>query len=243
MSGSWLCCSQADTLLFTAVFAEGSIPDAATESTVRAEFWSHDNKRELIWDSLRITCKRLWCYSQFDSHQISVSLSEPSHRQSLEEAALNVSRLILLEQAVGLQLRYPDVEEFVAFCLEETGLFNMKSSYIFVWRTATAFDNYSYLHMIENVSCVQVDPIWFLVYRHYCQTNVEGALHSPPGDLEWTKCVFKHFQMYNVENPVIKCDVYLHRVDVWSNVRSLLPAQSIAEEEIKQRLYKIWLYS
>lgn len=51
--------------------------------------------------------------------------------------------------------------------------------------------------------------------------------------------MFKHFQMYNVENPVIKRDVLLHRVDVWSNARSLLPARSIAEEEIQQRLYKI----
>lgn len=40
-----------------------------------------------------------------------------------------------------------------------------------------------YLHVIENVPCVQVDPIRFLVYGHHCETDIEGALDSSPADL------------------------------------------------------------
>lgn len=40
--------------------------------------------------------------------------------KSLEEAAVNVCCLVLLVQAMGLKLGYPNVEELMALCLGKT---------------------------------------------------------------------------------------------------------------------------
>lgn len=48
-SGWWLCCSHAETFLFTAVFPEGGSPGATVRSVRPAELWSGDT--EFGWSS------------------------------------------------------------------------------------------------------------------------------------------------------------------------------------------------
>lgn len=57
------------------------------------------------------------------------------------------------------------------------------------WRT------YVYLHVIEDVPRIQVDAVRFLVYGHHSEADVQGALHSSPGDLDREGRTFTHFQI------------------------------------------------
>ena len=94
----------------------------------------------------------------------------------MDEAAVSLSRLLLPEQAMGLELGHPDVEEFMALGL----------------------------HVIEDVSCIQVNTVRFLIYGHDSQAHVQRALDTPPGDLTRTTGSFKRFQIESVKYHVVR---------------------------------------
>lgn len=80
--------------------------------------------------------------------------------ESVEEATVDESRLILLVQAVGLKLSDPDVEEFVALGLQETNISSQGTIFLCVCeQQAATFGDYIYLHVVEDVTCIQVNPV------------------------------------------------------------------------------------
>lgn len=99
--------------------------------------------------------------------------------QRHQEAALHVSGLIPLVQAMSLKLGHPNVEKLVAFGLRET-LDNILTC-------GKLFENesiYFYLHVIENIARIQIDAIGLLVNSHYCVANIQGTLDSSPENLD-----------------------------------------------------------
>lgn len=129
-SGWWLCCSHAETFLFTAVLADGGTPGAAARSIRPAELWTWTGNTELTRSSVWIGCFHFDC-----KHQISVSVSWPACGavgQRRQEAALDMSSLVPLVQAVSLKLGHPNVEELVAFGLRETNIFTWGET---VWKS------------------------------------------------------------------------------------------------------------
>lgn len=97
--------------------------------------------------------------------------------QRHQEAALDVSGLVPLVQAVSLKLGHPNVEEFVAFGLRKTNILTRGKRFGNGLRGL-------YLHVVENVARVQVDAIRLLVDGHDGVANVQGALDSSSEGLD-----------------------------------------------------------
>lgn len=69
-----------------------------------------------------------------ENHQVSVFVStRGAVAQRRQQAAVDVSCLVPLVQAVSLKLGHPDVEELMALCLRRTNIFYTRE-YLFSWK-------------------------------------------------------------------------------------------------------------
>lgn len=179
VSGSWLCCSHADTLLFTAVLAEGSAPDAPAESALPAELCTRNTegrRQQLITSNRSETSLALT--SQFIWQSPNLHFSEPVRLQGRGTTSGGSRRERELPRSSctggGLVAWLPKCRRVHGSLpwRDKDSPFNLKVRDFFEWKPAAGFDHYVYLHVIEDVSCIQVNPIGFLVDGHDCEAHI-----------------------------------------------------------------------